>query len=68
MEEKQPVEEALAEQESNPDTKKNIQQVVIKYHERKDMNQQKVEAGPTVEPQSELMMTQTTNQLYENDH
>ena len=32
------------------------------------MNQQKVEAGPTVEPQSELMMTQTTNQLYENDH
>ena len=68
MEEKQVVEEAIATQESNPQTKKIIRETVIRYHDRKESNQQKVEAGPTVEPQSELMMVQTENQLYENDH
>ena len=67
-EEKQPYQEALSEQESNPETKQLIKQTVTKYHEVKDTNQKKVEDGPTVEPQSELMMVQTEKQLYENDH
>ena len=67
-EEKQPYEEALSEQKANPETKQIIRQTVSKYHEVKDSNQQKVEAGPTVEPQSEIMMLQTENQLYDNDH
>ena len=44
-EEKQPDEEAMAEQEENKETKKMIKQTMTTYHERKDMNHQKVEIG-----------------------
>ena len=44
-EEKQPVEEAMAEQEENKDTKKLMKDTMTKYHERKDTNHQKVETG-----------------------
>ena len=55
-EEKQPIEEAMAEQEENKETKQLINDTMTKYHAKKETNQQKVEAGPAVEPQTEIMM------------
>ena len=54
-EEKQPIEEAMAEQEENKETKQLINDTMTKYHAKKETNQQKVEAGPAVEPQTEIM-------------
>ena len=61
--EKQPYEEAMSQQESNPETQKTIQQTVIKYNTVKNTNQQKVEAGITQEPLADVMMIQTEVQL-----
>ena len=55
-EEKQPIEEAMAEQEENKETKQLINDTMTKYHSKKETNQQKVEAGPAVEPQTEIMI------------
>ena len=66
-EERKPTEEALAEQKENPETKQLIRVTVSKYHEVKETNQNKVEAGVNVEPQADLMMAEIQDKLYYND-
>ena len=62
-EEKQPIEEAMSEQEVNPETVQTRQQTIIKYQTVKATNQQKVEAGITQEPLADVMMVPQEVQL-----
>ena len=66
-EEKAPIAEALAQQEANPETQKLIQQVLIKYNDVMFNNNQKVEAGPNVEPLADVMMITNQVQMDNND-